>query len=423
MVKLAFPELTLIGSFNGKNLYKATKQIENCVLSFIELDIFPKVFIRSKNSKIQSLAIGSLEKFNPDFILSNPINLDVNFYGFINFDKKNDSTWDGFDLPFFFIPEFEVICKDNTTCISTYSYNQNPKELLIDLTSTKESENKISFVSESPQYQDWESLVKKQTKDISAKRLKKVVLAKKESFETQYPINHKNTLQSLLKVPNTHAFAIILDQENGFFGASPETLYTKTNQTISTEAIASTRKRGNSLKEDLELEKQMLKSSKDLTEFSEVQTGIENSLNTLCSKVKRSPISVYKNTYVQHLRCEFKATTEASSFDIINSLHPTPAIGGFPKKEAVKRILELEPFSRRLYSSILGSKGKNKEEFIVAIRSFIVNKTLLTAFAGVGLVEKSEPEKEWQELSIKIESIIKGAGFEITRRNLCPLNH
>ena len=85
--------------------------------------------------------------------------------------------------------------------------------------------------------------------------------------------------------------------------------------------------------------------------------------------------------------------------------------------------MELEPFSRRLYSSILGSKGKNKEEFIVAIRSFIVNKTLLTAFAGVGLVEKSEPEKEWQELSIKIESIIKGAGFEITRRNLCPLNH
>lgn len=89
-------------------------------------------------------------------------------------------------------------------------------------------------------------------------------------------------------------------------------------------------------------------------------------------------------------------------------LHPTPAVGGFPREAALREIAALEPFDRGWYAGPIGWVGKDAAEFAVAIRSGLVAGDRVNLYSGAGIVPGSSPDKEWEEIENKIGNFIKG---------------
>ena len=93
--------------------------------------------------------------------------------------------------------------------------------------------------------------------------------------------------------------------------------------------------------------------------------------------------------------------------DILGSLHPTPALGGTPRKQALEAICKLEGFSRGWYGAPIGFVGLDWAEFVVGIRSGFLRAKRLSVFAGAGIVQGSEALSEWDEVENKISNFIK----------------
>jgi len=210
--------------------------------------------------------------------------------------------------------------------------------------------------------------------------------------------------------PKTIIFGIQSDESSFFVGATPEYLYQRKNDEIQSQAIAGTRKRDRNIARDSELEKELLCSEKELNEHKFVLNYFKNSFNKLCSDFicAKTP-SVLKYSTLQHLFCELKGILKSNinDYDILNELHPSPAVGGTPKLAALKLINDNEQFERGLYSAPIGWFGVDAAKFAVGIRSALVKDNLLSIYAGAGIVKESNSDYEWQEIEDKLENFTR----------------
>src|SRR5690606_30300440 len=87
---------------------------------------------------------------------------------------------------------------------------------------------------------------------------------------------------------------------------------------------------------------------------------------------------------------------------LLNALHPTPALGGWPKEKASAWQRENEPFVRGLYGAPIGVLSEERAEFAVAIRSALVIDSLARLYACTGIVAGSDPALEWDESEQKL---------------------
>ncbi|MBM3192109.1 MAG: isochorismate synthase, partial [Chlamydiae bacterium] len=256
-----------------------------------------------------------------------------------------------------------------------------------------------------PNKRQWHSLIKKAFESTS---LKKVVLARMTSLRFKDMLHPLSLLTYLdTRTLNSTLFAYIPSKEKAFLGASPELFYKRQGSTLSTAAVAGTRKRGTSQQEDAFLENELLHSEKDLEEFAFVVRFFEETLSSGCTRLHPSATMVKKTSTVQHLYKPFEALLKYPFQDeaLISVLHPTPAVGGTPRKEALQFLQESEPFYRGYYAAPLGWVSSSITELIVAIRSSLVLNNTLTLFAGAGITKASDPEKEWEELNHKIKPL------------------
>jgi isochorismate synthase len=89
--------------------------------------------------------------------------------------------------------------------------------------------------------------------------------------------------------------------------------------------------------------------------------------------------------------------------NIIQILHPTPAVCGFPKESAKKFIHENENYNREFYAGFLGELNKdfgtdeNKTDLFVNLRCMKIEANTINFYAGGGITKDSIPEKEWEE--------------------------
>jgi len=117
---------------------------------------------------------------------------------------------------------------------------------------------------------------------------------------------------------------------------------------------------------------------------------------------------VLKLPHVQHLKASLNGRLKpgVSDSDLLVSLHPTPAVGGYPTDRAVDEIFSLALFDRGWYASPTGWIGADAAEFCVAIRSGLIDRNRLALFSGAGIVAGSRPEREWDEIENKIGSFL-----------------
>lgn len=257
-----------------------------------------------------------------------------------------------------------------------------------------------------PSFEAWKVGVEKALDLIRCKELEKVVLGRSCMMELS-EIPDPFAIAAALKQKAQGAFVFCAQSKTeAFLGASPERLFSRRGKKLLSEAIAGTRPRGKNEMHDEKLRGELLRSLKDLREFTPVQKYLQTALSPFCmNPLTFTPISIHQTPNVQHLysRCSGTLKETASDEEILSSLHPTPALCGTPTKKAYSLIQELEPFDRGLFGGAIGWTTAEKSEYIVGIRSCVIKGNVATLFSGTGIVEGSDPEKEWEELNQKLK--------------------
>ena len=116
---------------------------------------------------------------------------------------------------------------------------------------------------------------------------------------------------------------------------------------------------------------------------------------------------------IQHLYTpvEGQLNQDATILQLTKSLHPTPALGGVPRTEALAAIRKYEPMNRGLYAAPIGwLDAEGNGEFAVAIRSAALLSDKAYLYAGGGIVADSEPQSEYEETLVKFRPMLRALG-------------
>ena len=350
------------------------------------------------------------------------------FGGFSFFDESNSENWKSFDSASFTLPEWMII-KEGKSCILTFITPLNPEESfdalvyrledqLADLEhicnaedytlSNKKAEKLDLKVPDknSAEHLHWISSVEKARRQIQDQKFEKVVLARQLAIGLNEEISGTHILNRLRnQYPDCYSFLISHDSEQCFIGCTPERLATFNSRFVLTEGLAGSTSRGKTATEDAVLEHELLNNQKELKEHTIVRDVIEENLNEYSFEVTHpTEPSVKKLSNVQHLYTPITARIRdgVSRTEVLRTLHPTPAVGGYPREKAVAFIRETEDFDRGWYASPVGwINAHGNGEFVVAIRCGLIKKDEVRFFAGCGIVEDSDPEREWEETNLK----------------------
>jgi len=244
---------------------------------------------------------------------------------------------------------------------------------------------------------------------IRAGRYRKIVLARARDLRATtrfHPLRALNALRG--RFPDCYAFSAGNGAGSSFIGASPERLVSAAGGTLRTEALAGAAPRGRTAAEDAALARELLHSGKDVREQRLVLDSILRRLANVGVTAAPGRARVRQLPNVQHLCTPVEAPLPAGAelLRIVGELHPTPAVGGTPREPAVAHLRELEPFDRGLYAGALGwVDHRGDGEFLVGIRSALMCGDTARLYAGAGIVEGSDPAKEFSETELKLRPL------------------
>ncbi|MCF7823953.1 MAG: isochorismate synthase [Candidatus Marinimicrobia bacterium] len=350
---------------------------------------------------------------------------DLRYYGGFQFNKgaPAEKGWESFGSYRFIIPQFELHRSPAGTFLaSNYHFRPNEENLVdelieklnevqFEITLSDWGERTVLHRLDIPDRQDWDKSILQALSEMDAGKYEKVVLARKAILTFNDPVNPTAYLLRLRRMSEeTFNFYFQPDEDHAFLGATPERLFRRKGRTIHTEAIAGTRPRGKTTYDDERYAKDLLSSDKEIREHSIVVDAIASVLDMHCHHVQVDEnTQITRLSHVQHLCKHFvgELDQETSDADLIMDLHPTPALGGFPTDIALKAIDRLEPFKRGWYAAPIGFVGFDHTEFVVAIRSALIQKEQVCLYSGAGIVKGSYPAEEWQEIEDKISKFLK----------------
>jgi len=245
--------------------------------------------------------------------------------------------------------------------------------------------------------ENFENLVQKGIDAIASKMFQKVVLSRTEavSIENNDAVFLFQKLVS--SYPTAFKYCFFHPKVGFWLGATPEQLLKVNASEIKTVALAGTQvfKEGEITWENKEIEEQRF-----VTDFI-----LENLEEFVFSKSVTEPYT-FRAGNIVHIKTDISATLKSKNNlkDILQVLHPTPAVCGLPKAEAKAFILKNEGYDREYYSGFLGELNKdfskNKTEnshLFVNLRCMKIADKTANLFIGCGITKDSNPEKEFFE--------------------------
>lgn len=269
--------------------------------------------------------------------------------------------------------------------------------------------------------QSYQDLIKKAVNHIEHTELSKVVLSRTIQINYNRPKVLMILFNRLLQhYSNAFNYLWFHPKVGLWLGATPERLLHLKRNALKTVSLAGT------LPKDSDAQW----SNKEVEEQQVVTDFIVDELKTLSSKVSvEGPITSIAGK-LRHLKSEISAqiNSDIRLKSIIEKLHPTPAVCGFPKEEAKTFIASNEPYDRRFYTGFLGEincieeqsrtqKRRNTEHKVfkslvrssslhVNLRCVELEEDSATIYVGGGIVEASDPKKEWEETIEKSGTIL-----------------
>jgi len=254
---------------------------------------------------------------------------------------------------------------------------------------------------------EWCDAVVEATARIRSGALTKVVLARELSIATDRPLDPATLLARLRDLyPAAMCFAI-----DGFIGASPELLVSRVGEIVRAHPMAGTTPRTGDAEADQRRASELLGSAKNRGEHQITIDMVHDTLLPWCSYLDAEPTpSVVAAGPVQHLATLVEGRLSRPTpavLELVAALHPTPAVGGWPREPALALIDELEGAERGRYAGPVGwTDAGGNGAFAVGIRSVELVGRTARLFAGVGVVADSDPAAELDETRAKAQSLL-----------------
>jgi isochorismate synthase len=264
-------------------------------------------------------------------------------------------------------------------------------------------------------------LVSKGINTINCEDLEKVVVSRFEEKE----IKNTNPIEIFKRLFNTYKNAMVYcwyhPKVGLWLGATPELLFKVEGQQLTTISLA-----GTQAYNEFSAPKWTVKELKEqqiVTDFLGSQVA-PYALNTNISEVE-----TIRAGNLWHLKSRLKSRLSSSSNlrSIIEALHPTPAVCGFPKQKAMEFIKNNEVYNREFYTGFLGelnlkySRTRNtnsrnvennaygsvkiQSNFYVNLRCMQLKNNKAIVYVGGGVTKDSNPENEWEETRNKAKTI------------------
>ncbi len=193
-------------------------------------------------------------------------------------------------------------------------------------------------------------------------------------------------------------------------GASPELLVRRSATLAVCQPMAGSVARGADEAEDVRLAGRLLASAKDAREHRVTATAVAEALRPLSRSVAVGEAEVVRFTNIQHLATTISAELSdppANLLELAAVLHPTPAVGGWPRAAAIRLIGELEGMERGWYAGAVGwIDGRGDGELAVAIRCGLLWQDGARLYAGVGVMPDSDPASELRETELKLKVLL-----------------
>lgn len=256
---------------------------------------------------------------------------------------------------------------------------------------------------------EWAERIEAIRTAISKGIVHKVVAARSSRLHFRDGIALRPALERLTeRYPDCYRYAFQL-QDVTFVGASPETLVDKRGLHVSTQALAG------SIAADLEnADEALLGSVKDRHEQDMVVRAIASALEPLCKSLHFEETPIPRTLrHVTHLCTPIEGELAESKhvLDLVEALHPTPAVGGSPAAKALQWIADTED-SRGWYAGPVGwFNAEGDGHFAVAIRSALFTGNDALVYAGAGIVADSDPALEYLETGLKQRAILDALGI------------
>ena len=285
------------------------------------------------------------------------------------------------------------------------------------LTTPREERSRQLSIHEIRPASEWMEMVASIRGRIRQGAFEKGVLARDIQGRLNDPAEAFDISIALQRLRESYPAAYVFAVQRGerfFMGATPERLVQAQDGQIQTMALAGTTRRGETEEEDVRLGSELLQSEKNINEHAIVVAMVRQALESHCTNVHVSATpQLLKLKNVQHLKTPIAGELISGRciLDVLADLHPTPAVGGFPRDAALEAIRNTEKLDRGWYAGPLGWVGTSGHgEFAVALRSGLVDGSKATLFAGCGIVSNSDPQAEYEESGLKFQVMLRGLG-------------
>ncbi len=362
------------------------------------------------------------------------------FFGYISEHYKKDLPFVAYSLPNTF--ETKAVLQKDDALYKIEDYNETgfvfaPFDIRKDAILLPYSKSRMLITSEDIEVNEYESmpfetendkphhlhLVEKAIGSIKKNEFQKVVVSRKEVLKLESSLEVLKTFKTLLNNYNSAFVYCWYHPKVGLWlGATPETLLSIERNQFSTMALAGTQDYHGTL--DVNWKPKEVKEQKIVADY------VVKTLEADTKNLEISDVKTVKAGKLLHLRTDINGELIDHSKSIqklILKLHPTPAVCGLPKIDAMQFILDNEHYNREFYSGFLGelnketkikprsgrrnienmaySYNKRSTNLYVNLRCMQIKDQEAILYVGGGITSDSNPESEWEETVNKTNTI------------------
>ena len=363
------------------------------------------------------IALSSME--GVDCELEGPADVQPVFFSFNRFDAENpapcDELFDAFPRLRFMLPEIVLIQTDAGSYLQVNSlspvYQGRVRRFLKQAASAPaRTRRTIPHRIEPDSREDWRRAVGEALAAIDAGVVGKVVLSRRQKLVADEPFSSKDLLVNLVDGDARGTVLLYRYADVFFCGCTPELLVRKDGARVSSMCLAGTCPAGADEQERRRLADELMADGKNRAEHDYVVRHVREVFRRVCFDVDvpQTP-GIMSLTHVQHLHTPAAAQVldGVSLWELMGDLHPTPAVSGTPVGEARMLIRRIERYNRGFFAGACGYiDAAGDGEFSVGLRTGVFDGETGWLYAGCGIVAGSEADAEYDEIGLKLKTIL-----------------
>ncbi len=236
---------------------------------------------------------------------------------------------------------------------------------------------------------------------LQAGKLRKAILSRIKIESVERP-NYVNIYQQLVDTyPKAFCYFFNVPGEGSWMGASPEVLLESNRSGFSTVALAGTQAVPDVHHDTVEWGQKEIEEQAIIVDYVAAKLT-EKEISYTLSGPKTS-----KAGNVYHLKSVFSSTEQIDPVDVALSLHPGPAISGYPIDQALALIQSIESHDRDYYCGFLGPRSSHRTRLFINLRCMQLYSDAVALYVGGGYTAASVPEDEWRETELKSKTLLQ----------------